>query len=99
MISPARGAVGGRGERDARHAGKALAQHGELQVLGPEVVAPLRDAMRLVDGEQRQRHCIEQRQAALGQQPLGRDVEQVELARRAPAAHVADRLRPAQARS
>ena len=44
-----------RGERDARHGRPALVQHRELQVVGPEVVAPLRDAVRLVDREQRER--------------------------------------------
>ena len=32
---------------------EALVQDGQLQVLGPEVVAPLGDAVRLVDGEER----------------------------------------------
>jgi len=49
----ARDAVGRRGERDARHAGKALMQLRQLHVLRAEVVAPLRHAVRLVDGEQR----------------------------------------------
>ncbi len=57
-----------------------MAQLAELQVLGPEVVAPLRDAVGLVDGEQRQRRAVEQTEHPLGHQPLRRDVEQVELA-------------------
>ena len=72
--------VGGRREGDPRHAGKALGEHGEPQVLGPEVVPPLGDAVRLVDREKRQRHPAEEVEEALGQQPLGRHVEQVELA-------------------
>jgi hypothetical protein len=45
--------VVGRGrERDARHVGKALVQLRELQVVFAEVVAPLADAMRLVDGHE-----------------------------------------------
>src|SRR5262249_22720969 len=44
--------VGGRGQRDQRHPGKALAQHPQLLVIRAEIVPPLRDAMRLVDGEQ-----------------------------------------------
>ncbi len=47
--------IGGGGERDARHVREALVQQRKLQVLGPEVVAPLRDAVRLVDREQRDR--------------------------------------------
>ena len=60
--------------------GPAFVQHGELAVFAAEIVAPLRHAMRLVDGEQRDRAAIEQRQEARRQQALGRDVEQVELA-------------------
>ena len=33
-------------------AGKVVAQPPELPVLGPEVVAPLADAVRLVDGDE-----------------------------------------------
>ena len=50
----ARRPVGGGGERDARHVGKALVQDRELAVFRAEIVAPLRDAMRLVDGEERE---------------------------------------------
>src|SRR6185437_17182241 len=46
--------VGGRGQRDARHFREALMQHRELAIFGAEIMAPLRDAMRLVDGEERQ---------------------------------------------
>src|SRR5690606_15350906 len=46
--------IGGGGQGDARHLRPALVQDVELAVLGPEVVAPLRDAVRLVDGEQGQ---------------------------------------------
>jgi hypothetical protein len=68
------------GERDARHAGKALAQHRELQVLRAEVVPPLRHAMRLVDGDQREAAGREQVKAARREQPFGRNVHEVELA-------------------
>ena len=34
--------------------GEALVQHRQLEIVGPEVVAPLRDAVRLVDREQGQ---------------------------------------------
>ena len=47
--------VGGGGERDARHPGEALGQQVEPQVLGAEVVPPLGDAVRLVDGEEADR--------------------------------------------
>ena len=55
-------------------------QHGQAQVVGPEVVSPLRHAVRLVDGEQRDRAAVEQPQRRFGAQPLRRQVEQVQLA-------------------
>ena len=44
--------VGGGGERDERHPGKAVPQPPQRHVLRPEVVPPLRDAVRLVDGDE-----------------------------------------------
>src|SRR6516164_4206036 len=49
------------------------------QVVGPEVMAPLGHAVRLVDGEQADRAAVEQAQRGLGAQPFRRQVEQVEL--------------------
>ena len=45
----ARRHVRGRGERDARHSREAFVQHRELTIFGPEIVTPLRHAVRLVD--------------------------------------------------
>ena len=53
----------------------------EAEVVGPEVVAPLRDAVRLVDDEQpdlRVAHRVQERRRG---EALGRDVEQAQLAR------------------
>ena len=75
-----RGRIRGRGQRDARHVRPALVQQRELAVFRAEVVAPLRDAVRLVDGEQGDARALQQRQEARRQQALRRDVEQVELA-------------------
>ncbi len=76
--------VGGGGERDARDVRVALVQFRELDVLGPEVVAPLRHAVRLVDGEQRELaarvELVHQADETVGKQALGRDVHQIELA-------------------
>ena len=47
------GLGGGSGQRDPRHLRPPLVQMGQLKVVRPEVVAPLGDAVRLVDGEQR----------------------------------------------
>ena len=41
-----------RRERVERHAGKVVAQPAELPVLGPEIVAPLADAVRFVDRDE-----------------------------------------------
>ncbi len=75
------GGLGGRGgQRDPGHVRPALVQHGQFQVVGPEVVPPLGHAVRLVDGEQRDPAPVEQPHRRLGAQPLRRQVEQVQLA-------------------
>jgi hypothetical protein len=71
----------GRGrERDARHVGKLLVQDRQADVFRAEIVAPLRDAVRLVDREQRDARIVEQVEAALRHQALGRHVDQVDFA-------------------
>src|SRR6185369_14978567 len=45
--------VRGRRERDARNVRKLLVEHRELDVLGAEIVTPLRHTVRFIDGEQR----------------------------------------------
>src|SRR5690606_31235392 len=72
---------GGRGEGDARDVGPAFVQAGQHQVVGAEVVPPLRHAVRLVDGEQGDVPAVEQFDGGGELQPLGRQIEQVELAR------------------
>ncbi len=70
---------GGRGEREDRHAAELLLQAAQPPVRGPEVVAPLGDAVRLVDDDQRDAHAAEEAaEAAL--EPLGRDVDELVLA-------------------
>ena len=68
--------IRGRGQRDAWNLGKALVQDRELAILRTEIVAPLRHTVCLVDCEQRDRHARQQVEAAFGQQPLRRDIEQ-----------------------
>ena len=81
--------IGGRGQRNARHRRKALAQDRERTVFRTKIVSPLRDAVRFVDGEQRDAgtglRLFEQSLAALGQQALRRDVDEIDVA----AAHAA----------
>ena len=52
----------------------------EGEIFGAEVVAPLRDAMRLVDRQQRDVGLGQQLDRVGPRQPLGRDVEQAQLA-------------------
>ena len=51
---------GGGRQRDPGDLGPALVQHRQLQVVGPEVVPPLRHAVRLVDGEQGDGAAVQQ---------------------------------------
>jgi hypothetical protein len=74
------GTVRRGGEREARHAGEALVQDRELAVFGAEIMPPLGHAVRLVDGEQGDARTVQQGQEAVGQKPLGRHIEQVEVA-------------------
>ena len=72
--------VGGGGEREHAGVAELLPQLPEEQVVGAEVVPPLRDAVRLVDGEQVDAvppQSLDQLRVA---QALGRDVQQRQLA-------------------
>ena len=72
--------VGGGRQRQPRHAGKTLVQHAQAQVLLAEVVAPLADAVRLVDGKQAEQAAlvqrIQHRQETRRQDALRRRVQQ-----------------------
>ena len=76
----ARGDIGRRGQRHTGHARKTLGQRRQAQILGPEVMPPLRHAMGLVDGDQRQWRLSEQVQRTRQHQPLRRHVQQIQLA-------------------
>ena len=77
--------VGGRRQRGERNAGKEVPQPAQVGVFRPEGRAPLRDAMRLVDGKQPDRQALQRPQHALGHQPFRRHVEQPRGARLNPA--------------
>ena len=81
----ARHLVGSRGQCDARHIRKAFGDRGQADIFGTKIVSPLRHAMRFVDRKQRDIGLSKQGQAARCQKPLGRDVEQVEVAGEQPA--------------
>ena len=72
--------IGRGGERDPRHVGKALRDDRQADIFRAKVMPPLRHAMRLVDRKQRDAGAAEQVEAARRQQPLRRDVEQIEIA-------------------
>ena len=80
-----------RAGEDAR--GAELGEQGaDPEVFRPEVVAPLADAVRLVDGHQRAVEVTQETAEAVEGQALGRDVDEREASRRHlrhPAAHLA----------
>ena len=76
----ARRGVGGGGERDARHVGKAFVQGRQAEIFRAEIVPPLRHAVRFVDGEQRDARLFEQALKTRGEQAFRRDIQQLELA-------------------
>src|SRR5581483_447573 len=63
----------------ARHLGRLVQHRAELAVFRTEVVPPVRDTVRLVDGEQRQLGPQTRRQVA-DHEPLRADVQHLELA-------------------
>ena len=75
---PPGGLVRGGGEGQAGHPREALLEDGELLVLGAEVVPPHGDAVGLVDGEQGDPDLGEELQGGVHEQPLRRDVEEIE---------------------
>ena len=69
-----------RGQRQYALGPELARALGELQVVGPEVVAPLRDAVRLVDGEERDSSARELGEEALVVEALRCDVEKLQRA-------------------
>ena len=72
--------VGGGGERQARDLGEALVKDLQLEIVGPEVVPPLRDAVRLVDREEGDPALGQQVEEAGQADALRRRVDEVERA-------------------
>ena len=58
-----------------------LGEAGQPQIIGPEVVAPFRDAMGLIDGEQRDRRPLDRLAEPLVDEPFRGDVQQLQPAR------------------
>ena len=72
--------VGGGGEGDDGRVAEAGAGGAEVAVAGAEVVAPLGDAVRLVDGEEGHVHASQSGDEAAVGEALGGDVEEAEVA-------------------
>ena len=75
----------GRSVRRRGHGDRLDAMEGfhdltQAQIFGAEVVAPLRDAVRLVDGEKIDRGPPQGGDDVVAQQPFGRNIEQPERA-------------------
>ncbi len=72
----------GRGGGDDRLRAEPPRRIGEPEVVGPEVVAPLRDAVRLVDHEQPDPRVADALEEPGRREPLGSDVEQPQVTAR-----------------
>ena len=60
--------------------GKHLLEPPQLAVFGAEIVSPFADAVGFVDGDERDRRLLQEFERAVGHQPLGRQIEQLEPA-------------------
>ena len=72
--------VGGCRERDAGNFRKEFGEHRKLQIIGAEIVTPLRDAMRLIDRKERDCCALQKGDGAILIEALGGDIEQIESA-------------------
>ena len=75
------GGLGGRrGQRDPRDAREGVGQHRQPHVVGAEVVAPLGDAVRLVDRDEGEPGTLQQVDGAGEHKTLRRHIKQIDLA-------------------
>ena len=74
----ARRRIGCCGERHARHAGEVAGDARQLAIFGPEVMAPLADAVRFVDRKEADVRFLQHLLEAGRHQTFGRDVEQLQ---------------------
>ena len=70
----------GRGQRQDRRGAQQVQMLAEHAVVGAEIVAPLRDAVRLVDGDERRLALAQHLGKAGDAQPLRRDEEKLQAA-------------------
>ena len=73
-----RARIGGCGQCHARHMRKARAQYAKAAIFGPEMMAPLADAMRFIHRKQGDIQAFQPRLHRLQRQPLRRDVKQLQ---------------------
>ena len=78
----ARGGIGGRGEGHGLHAAELRLHRAKRRIFRPEIMAPLRDAMRLVDRQERDLGALEQIERIRTHQPLRRDIDEAQFAAR-----------------
>ncbi len=76
----ARRAVRRGGERDGLHGAELRLHRAERRIFRAEVVAPLRDAMRLVDRQQRDLGALEELEGVGFEQTLRRDINEPQRA-------------------
>jgi len=69
-----------RRQRHARHAGIIGGELAQFPVFRAKIMAPLRNAMSLVDGEQRDLRAADQLTETRRHDTLGRDIEKIERA-------------------
>ncbi len=78
----ARRGVGRGGERNCLHAAELGLHRAECRVFRAEIVAPLRDAMRLVDRQQRDFGALEEIERLGPHQPFRRNIDEAQFAAR-----------------
>ena len=71
---------GGGGEGDALRVTDGFQRASEPQVIGPEIVTPLAEAVGLIDCEQRDFDALEGFEKTLGAEALGRDIDEFPIA-------------------
>ena len=79
VLTHTRGCRSGEGEADGLR--EAAAHLLKLAVFGAEIVAPFRDAVRLINGQASQPALFEQHERFGPQQRFRRDVEELDVAR------------------
>src|SRR5437762_4989259 len=68
------------GERQARDIGEEIGETVEGAVFGPEIMAPVRKAVGLVDGDERETAGLQPLEGLRSQKRFRRHVEEVQLA-------------------